>query len=870
MAKPTPLHSLQSKLTELDAFDDEGTQVLTSGLSFLEEVEDDTLFRFTQEYTKLLAVLQRTMAQSNKLREKFQDAIQEVQQVDQTWIDVSKLSHDQATLKTLRNQIARAEVLLLASNKREESTKNEMRQIRFDISNLQSTMKQGVGLSAAQERTISDLVHQKEQHQKELEQELDRIVSLRTGVTSISERMEQAEQECKHIEKEIWNLKEKNTQKKLEIDMELKNKERLERELRELRVVVTMKSQEAVAKQSSVNKATEEIASIETQIRNQKAMMEKLLKDQESLGTRTLKLQQDYDEQMDLTKMLMQENQVALSEWKIKERELASHKAEVNKVNKIKDLLVNKSRILEEQKQSAENERRVHRETNEQLLREIDKIAKTVEGIKKNIDDLSRERDILQTSIKKTVFETGKVQTLLFLQKQQQATMELETARLRREKHENEKILAQIQQELDRYVQETKTLQQQIQQAHHDLKQKEVEMYEYKKQTMASENKLKVQLNLYEQVQSDRKLYAKQLVDSQAQIAEMKRRLKIMNFQINGFKDDVNTKSNQLQKETAELVKLKKDSELIQEEIKNVKMQNELAAAYIKTQMVEEYKLDTFVKEAEIEKQRQQTQLDLIVAERDSLNHQLLRRNQELTSVYNTIKTLSLDLTRGEIHYAQQVSKIQKLREQVLEARKQVFDLQVETQQVPELKRVMMMLQNQIRESQTKIKALEEELVYPVNVHRWRTLEGSNPQRFEMISLVHTLQKQLLMKTKQEKEKEEQIQNQEQLYLHLKSVLAKQAGPEQLEQIQEYQKLVKEKAMMLRHMDTELNMYKAQCEEYRYDIEKMDKELAELKQVFLQRYQKGLPPLPRIEEEDHVSDMGRNTESVVSGSVVSQ
>lgn len=95
----------------------------------------------------------------------------------------------------------------------------------------------------------------------------------------------------KELEEEIHSLKDKNTAKKIEIDNEMRNKERLEQELREQRVVVTIKTQEVVGKQEAVNKATEDIATIESQIKLEKQMIEKLLRDQESLGTRTIKLQ---------------------------------------------------------------------------------------------------------------------------------------------------------------------------------------------------------------------------------------------------------------------------------------------------------------------------------------------------------------------------------------------------------------------------------------------------------------------------------------------------------------------------------------------------------------------------------------------------
>ena len=47
----------------------------------------------------------------------------------------------------------------------------------------------------------------------------------------------------------------------------------------------------------------------------------------------------------------------------------------------------------------------------------------------------------------------------------------------------------------------------------------------------------------------------------------------------------------------------------------------------------------------------------------------------------------------------------------------------------------------------TKCRALAEELENPMNVHRWRKLEGSDPASYELIQKVQALQKRLIEKT---------------------------------------------------------------------------------------------------------------------------
>ena len=62
------------------------------------------------------------------------------------------------------------------------------------------------------------------------------------------------------------------------------------------------------------------------------------------------------------------------------------------------------------------------------------------------------------------------------------------------------------------------------------------------KKISEGDTKLKQQQNLYEAVRSDRNLYSKSLIESQDEIAEMKRKFKIMNHQIEQLKEEIQAK----------------------------------------------------------------------------------------------------------------------------------------------------------------------------------------------------------------------------------------------------------------------------------------------------------------------------------------
>merc|ERR1719372_21423 len=90
---------------------------------------------------------------------------------------------------------------------------------------------------------------------------------------------------------------------------------------------------------------------------------------------------------------------------------------------------------------------------------------------------------------------------------------------------------------------------------------------ELQKKVTEGDTKLKQQQNLYEAVRSDRNLYSKSLIESQDEIAEMKRKFKIMNHQIEQLKEEITAKDHALVKEHFDHQKVEKHKEQLKNEL---------------------------------------------------------------------------------------------------------------------------------------------------------------------------------------------------------------------------------------------------------------------------------------------------------------
>lgn len=350
--------------------------------------------------------------------------------------------------------------------------------------------------------------------------------------------------------------------------------------------------------------------------------------------------------------------------------------------------------------------------------------------------------------------------------------------------------------------------------------------------------KLKQQQQLYEAVRSDRNLYSKNLIEAQDEIAEMKRKFKIMNHQIEQLKEEITAKDHALVKEHFDHQKVEKQKEQHKNELSRMKKLLGANEQTIHNQDAEIRKLTHMIRRMDNEALDQRKEYDQVINERDILGTQLIRRNDELALLYEKLKIQQSTLRKGEAQYQDRLQDIRILKLKISDMKRELQIAKHQVGQLDDLKREVYHLQRELLQEKTKVKALSEELENPMNVHRWRKLEGSDPATYEMIQKIQTLQRRLIAKTEEVVEKDLLIQEKEKLYVELRNILARQPGPEVAEQLSVYQQNLKDKTKQMKAMLSELNMNKAQVNEHKYEMERLSRELQDVKRKYYEQKRK--------------------------------
>uniref|UniRef100_A0A8C9TNU8 Cilia and flagella associated protein 58 n=1 Tax=Scleropages formosus TaxID=113540 RepID=A0A8C9TNU8_SCLFO len=798
---------------------------------------DANLEKFHVEYEKLTKALKKSHENEKRLMAKCRELNAEIVSNATKMTTALKLSQeDKITISSLKKEVEKAWEMVDTANDKEQRAKETIEGLKEEIANLTKIVEKRASASAGKDHTVTDLQKIKEDLTKERDELLTEVVNLRESLAKASMNQQEMEAQKEKAVETISQLQQDIQVHQNEVSRETRKKEKLEKEVKQLQADLDAKQSEIRVLNLQSQRSREEQQKLEQQLREQKVLNERVTKELEQMQVRNTKLQQENEQNTLSLEELSLENQQRASDLKIKEEEVNQMRQEISKLTKMREATQRKLRHMEDLKAELEKQREILKNQIAGLEKEIESSKKHLESDKKVIDELVREKELLNKNMIKAASVSEKHLNMVKLHEQSKKILDREIMNYRDEAQKQRKIIYQLEKERDRYINEASDLTQKVLQHMEDIKVREMQVFDYKKKIAEAETKLKQQQNLYEAVRSDRNLYSKNLIE--AQITELKRKLKAMNHQIDQLKEEINGKEAALMREHLEFQRVEKDKEALKAELQKMKQQAQETKQFIDNQEAEERKLLKIIADADAERLRQKKELDQVISERDILGTQLVRRNDELALLYEKIKIQQSILNKGEVQYNQRVEDIRLLKMEIKKLRREKSILTKTMSNVEGLRREVYHMQKELLKEQTRCKALEEELENPLNVHRWRKLEASDPSTYELIQKIHSLQRRLITKSEEVVEKELLLQEKEKLYVELKRILARQPGPEAAEQLQIYQQTLREKTKQLKALSSELTMYETQTQEYKYEIERLAQELQNVKKKYLTQKRK--------------------------------
>ncbi|XP_018316721.1 cilia- and flagella-associated protein 58 [Mycetomoellerius zeteki] len=792
---------------------------------------NEALAPFETEYTRLYESLYKAHRNEKELSEQCillkNEIVDNTHKINELKKTVEAYQDDIARLK---QEVTKTMKLADAEHAREQNAQEMIENLRLNITKLGLEIEQKNKLLAAEKDiTISK---KKENLLKEREILIGEMETMRQRLKNISCYAEELEQKSNEVNQRMTEMQEIIGMQLNEISREKGVRERLEMEVRRLQEEIIIKKSELEVANVSVETSTNNVTRLENLIKDQKITDEKLRKKMSKLMLKKMNLQTDFDNAIVEIEKLEKE----LSD---KGKKIRNIKYELNRTKEDSAKYKHEKDLIDKRLLKAESEQSKLKRELKQTLINVKNVEHDAQICRKEqLEDKQRIENLLREKnnivlIKETAYERIKrLDHELLLCGHGKKKMEHEMDTLTQTIDDMKKQMEVVEKERDRYSTAVQGLEQKLERQISETEQKQVEVLDYKKSLADVETKYRQHQSLFEAVRAEWNLCNRSLIETQEEVQDLKSKLKITSQQTEQLKEDIAMKEANLVKKEFLLRKVEKEKEELKIDLRASHMEITNLRQQIEEAKKKEKSLRQAIHQADSDIVRQKKDVDNVMNERDILGTQLVRRNDELSLQYSRMKVLNRTLQCGEKQYNQKLEDIRLLKFEVKRLRTEKMLLTKNIFNVSDLRQEVFHLNRNLTKEKLKVTALEEEIQTPLNIHRWRKLEGTDPTTFELVKKVQILQERILKMSTDIIHKERKLKDAEKLYMNLRDVLSKQPNSQRETSLNKVQNILRKRGEKIKCLIAELNMYESQVGGFKDDMITMTNEMCELMKIF--------------------------------------
>ncbi|XP_037068879.1 cilia- and flagella-associated protein 58-like [Pollicipes pollicipes] len=637
----------------------------------LEELSlDPQLERFRIEYGKLHSALQRSHHNERCLMDKYRELQADIAAHSAEVATALKLAaEDKQTIDALKREVEKAWKMVDLAHEREQEAKETMESLQGEIGRLHELAGQGEQISNEQQEAMDELTDTRAEVMRERNELLAEVNKLREQLERLMTSQDNNDKLRQDTDAKLQNMTQEMQVYRSDLQRESRRKERAERDLKAARADIEAKQAELRQYQTQLGQNQEQMEKANAVLKEQKAMNEAAIREAEQVTEQHERLKQDYEAALLNMDQLTQENRRRATEMKEREEEMTALHQEVLRLTKLRDTMTRKLRSAEELQGQAETQQEMALATVRRLEHELEDTHHQMDADTKATEELRHERELLKKGILKSQDVCKIQENTLRLHDQAKKQLEQETGKLRHAILKQKFIIAQLQRDRDKFIHEAGKLTEHNEALVEDIKLKELEIFDFKKRVAESDSRLKQQQSLYEAVRSDRNLYSKNLIESQNEVSEMKRKFKIIMHQIDQLKEETAAREMLLSKEQLALLQVQKDREALILDLEQQRASAVNMKARIAGMEMEHHKLTKVLADGDAERSRQRKDISQIMTERDILGTQLVRRNDELALLYEKIRIQQSTLSKGEQQYRERINDIRLLKLEIKKLR---------------------------------------------------------------------------------------------------------------------------------------------------------------------------------------------------------
>jgi chromosome segregation ATPase len=793
---------------------------------------DQSIERFRKQFQTLYDSLRQSHDNERTILQKCKELTSQLS-VGMGYIKNSEnlTRKDAQTIKMLANELEKAKTVMQSAQLKEERDRSKIEHLQQSLKNLKTIIKESDGVQSGRNMELQNLT-------KKTEDLLDARKQLELSCETLNVDRNRLNEELKSVKNgqsmQDTELKKLNQTKKETSERLERDKKRMQKNDEDIKKISSqidsiLKEQELIEK--DIEEKNTKFSKKEDDIKTFEADIEEKNRVRDMITAKNAEIK-------DRITGLRESNQKIGNFVRTKEDEIRQESGKASNLavtlttlKRTKEAKISEIQKLMNTRDEARNMAIMITKQILDLQRDIEHTDKVGDKDQNLVDNLLRDQNSIRKNFLTIVRENENQQIELENKKNDCKEIVEEVKNSMGEVDDRKKKIVILEQQKEEHIKEAKLANKKYLQLSEEMKLKDNLVSEFQKKTQETAAKLSEQQQLYEAVRGDRNLYSKNLTETQDEIAEIKLRYKIVTHQISQLKEEIDAKDKALNLEYYKAKDAEKRYQKLKKEHEELKKKIEEKKQKITILKNEIGKLHFIMKESENNRLTLKNQYESVVSERDLHGTQLIRRNDELALIYEKIKMQQNTLAKGEADYRERVLDIEILDNTIRDLTRELTIYKSRASQLGEFYAEINTINKELIEEKLKVKGLSEELENPKNKYRWRNLEGTDCDTNELISKIESLQKRLIAKTEEVVAKDLMINTQDQTIKNLEQVMSRQPGIEEAQQISYYQQAIKARTRKLKSLAAELNMYQAQSNEYKFEIERLTAEVDSVKKT---------------------------------------
>lgn len=800
---------------------------------------DENLNKFGQQYKILLDAFMTSHKNNSELVERCRKLNNEIIQNSTRVNSVLKLSQDdQRTISGLKFEFDKAWKMVEISQEREQKSRDVIDALKEEVTKLGKLAEEGGAQSFMQENSLESIQRDINAIKSEMNLQTTQINSLQTDNDSWKKKIDEMRtyssglsDEIEKINTELTDLREQT--KNVEVEVK-----QLMNDVQDTRDAMVNSQKEIQAFGGKFSDKQKLIEYIKVQKENSRRELRDLteLKNDAiarlGVAKKTLEMKNSYSAKV--------------------QRDIDDLKSTIDGKDQDKSNYDPSVKTIDQSNEEQLKELQEMQSYRDQVRQEINKMRDRISACRSEIFRL--QHDLLRSEGEKNYtkrsialgLHLGSVAKAEVIQEKKNreaeegatATVFIDITNTMIAKNENEEKVEDILHEIERhsasasqYRSETMTVEYQLKDFEESRKTLELQL-----------NNIQARIQRYETLQN---ALVEQRDLNRRQLEALKIEGKKIDEENILLQNDIQNSKELIRQKDLQCIEVHKQCEEIKESLPGLERENQTASAALKEMTLQistkynELVRSRYYRDVAISGMKEiQIAVNSLSNGRHAHESRINIKHDESEKLREKVKALQWQVAYKSSMYTDAVEKVEELKKTLITEVERTKKLMEQTQHSKALFKESLQAEKQLLTLRGRVRALEDELETPMNIHRWRFLEGTNPELMQLIKMTQSLRNTLMQKMAASQRAKDALERQK----HLNEIEAKKISNETKEQheakINYYSDVLQTKKQQLKIVEQNYNMQMPVVVEGRDSVSAVRQQLRDAKlEYFAQKQQ---------------------------------